>query len=84
MSRTPLIVLPGWGMSHTVFEPLFPELERRFELFPLDWHGIQDQEGFQYHVRSWITRPSFHHFSIMGWSLGSMVALETAVLYPSK
>ncbi|MFC4767660.1 alpha/beta fold hydrolase [Effusibacillus consociatus] len=83
MSRTPLLLLPGWGMPSSVWKPLLPELEHSFELLFLDWCGIDDLPGFQRHVLSVINRNSLERFSLMGWSLGSLAALQVAAMYPS-
>lgn len=63
---------------------MLPELERSFELLFVDWCGIVDLEGFQRQVLSVIHRNSLDRFSVMGWSLGSLAALQTAAMYPSR
>lgn len=84
MSRLPLIVLPGWGMPSSVWERLLPDLEDDFQPFCVEWHGVRDKDGFYRHAVSLIQRHSLERFSLMGWSMGSLVALKIAALCRSR
>lgn len=86
MKKTYLIMLPGWGMQSTVWQPLHEMLSSDFELLFVDWNDVTSTEGYKEKVIHLIgqTQINSNSFSILGWSLGSLVALELATHYSSQ
>lgn len=76
MKRTPLIMLPGWGMDKYVWMLMQNTLENFFELFYVDWRGICSVSCFKDRVVQLVTTKKMSSFSLLGWSLGSLVALD--------
>lgn len=84
MSKHDLIMIPGWGMSGAIWSPLEKELAVDFNLSPVDWTGVEAPDGFVQNALRCVPDDAGRTFSIMGWSLGSLVALTLAARYPRR
>ncbi|MBM7587895.1 pimeloyl-[acyl-carrier protein] methyl ester esterase [Bacillus pakistanensis] len=83
MSRPHLLMLPGWGMECHVFTPLIPTLSNIFQLSFLDWRGVRNENEYMKRVKNQLD--SIHGpVWLLGWSLGTLSALEIACTYPTK
>jgi pimeloyl-[acyl-carrier protein] methyl ester esterase len=83
MSRPHLLMLPGWGMESHVFSPLIQTLSKTFHLSFLDWRGVKNESEFKGRVNNKLD--SIHEpVWLLGWSLGSLPALDMASTYPNK
>lgn len=91
-SQKTLVFLHGWGVSSEIFKPLYPLLERDFQIYALDLPGfgktpiekpmaLKDYADFVYEFlkNNKIERPI-----IIGHSFGGAVATKMALLYPNK
>lgn len=85
-----LVLLHGWGMNGAVFDGIKTELSTQFRLHIIDLPGfgysvdlgIQDP-----HLAGWLdllvkALPERCH--LLGWSLGGMLAMRLASLYPQR
>lgn len=83
----PIILLHGWGMNATVFEPLRGELARNNTVYCVDLPG--------YGLSQWDATLSFEaqialiasHLptgKLLGWSMGGLYAAELAQQYPDQ
>jgi pimeloyl-[acyl-carrier protein] methyl ester esterase len=79
-----LILLPGWGMESSIWSSLEQPLSSRFQLFYVDWRGVREATDYVDRVRQLIEEKHLKSFAIMGWSLGSLVALEIASRFPTQ
>jgi pimeloyl-[acyl-carrier protein] methyl ester esterase len=84
LSKLPLILLPGWGMAALVWEPIAAGLAQHYELLLIDWYRAQTVGDFQTIVIEVIERQVAGSFAVLGWSLGSLVALELAREYRDR
>jgi pimeloyl-[acyl-carrier protein] methyl ester esterase len=84
LSKLPLILLPGWGMAATVWEPIAAGLAQQYELIFSDWYRAQTVADFKTGAVEVIEREVAGNFAVMGWSLGSLVALELAREYRDR
>ncbi len=73
-----IIMLPGWGMNINVWEPIKEDLENKFNVFYIDWSNVKSINDFKKEVITLIKNNNLDSFSILGWSLGGLVALEVA------
>lgn len=83
----PIILLHGWGMNSSVFEPLGIELAKRREVLNVDLPG--------YGASNWSSSLSFEdqagllaeqspEADLLGWSMGGLYALEMLRQNPNK
>lgn len=79
----PLVLLPGWGMSSSVWEELLPTLTRRFEVAQVDWdESVPEREWPK--VLAMLAETMGRPAIWMGWSLGGQLALDLADRYPAS
>jgi pimeloyl-[acyl-carrier protein] methyl ester esterase len=78
MPKPYLIMLPGWGMKKFIWNKLKKFLIEDFELVLVDWHEINSMDEFKKRVLDIMEKKKIRVFSLLGWSLGSLVALDIA------
>ena len=76
MSRPYLIILSGWAIKPFVWDKFIELLSQEFKVFYIDWFDIKNLNGFKEKVISVINKNKIKEFSLLGWSLGSLVALD--------
>ncbi len=79
-----LIILSGWGMDKCVWTPVDSFLSEHFELIYCDWYNVTTVEEYKIKVFSLIDENVVGHFSILGWSLGSLLAIDAACHYSDR
>lgn len=84
MKKQKLVMLPGWGMDYTVWEPVSSFLFQYFEPVFCDWHDVDTVEAFKTRVFSLIEEKIEGSFWLLGWSLGSLLAIEAACKYADR
>ncbi|MDK2810167.1 MAG: pimeloyl-[acyl-carrier protein] methyl ester esterase [Petroclostridium sp.] len=84
MEKPHLIMLPGWGMASCVWMPIQEELAKNFQILFVEWDGVHSIDGFKEKVLQLITTKQILSFSLLGWSLGSLVALDIASEYQAQ
>lgn len=84
-----LVLLHGWALNGTVFEPLLPALQQYFRITLMDLPGmgrsaVPDGD----YSLSWLAASVLKQcppiFSVLGWSLGGMVAMRMAMDQPQR
>lgn len=78
MNRPYLIMLPGWGMKNFVWNKIKEFLSKDFELIYIEWDNILSLDEFKEKVIKEIDEKQISSFSLLGWSLGSLVAQDIA------
>lgn len=81
-----LVMLHGWGMSSAVFKPFMDRLAPSCRVLAPDLCGHGNSDGgseydlkhFAADIEEWLSLVDVEDFSLFGWSLGGMVALELA------
>lgn len=76
MNKPYLIMLPGFGMNSSVWKRISEFLSKDFELIFIEWDNIDLLDGFKQKVINIIEKKQLTSFSLLGWSLGSLVAEE--------
>ncbi|MBC2580964.1 alpha/beta fold hydrolase [Clostridium sp. DJ247] len=76
MNKPYLVMLPGWGMKGFVFEKISEFLSKDFELVFVEWDTIHSIDEFKQRVLAVIEQKHLTSFSLLGWSLGSLVAQD--------
>lgn len=76
MNKPYLIMLPGWGMKSSVFEKINEFLSMNFQLISIEWDNIHSIDEFKQRVIKVIEEKQLTCFSLLGWSLGALVAQE--------
>lgn len=79
-----LILLPGWGMDSTVWNPVVDFLAEHYELISCDWYRVNLVDDYKERVFSLIDEEADEYFSLLGWSLGSILAIEAASRYKER
>ncbi len=91
MSRQKLVLLHGWGFSSEVFAKIIPPLNDDFDvqLIDLPGYGVRESEQFPtslqdvaMHVVTKINGEDGEKLSLLGWSLGGLVAQQIAIDFP--
>ena len=78
MAKPYLILLPGWSMKSFVWNKLNKLLSKDFELILIEWDNVLSLNEFKERVIKIIEQKQISTFSILGWSLGSLVAQDIA------
>ncbi|MFZ5646166.1 MAG: alpha/beta fold hydrolase [Bacillota bacterium] len=84
MSMEDLILLPGWGMEMPAWSSILKGLADVFRLHFVEWNGMRSTGCFRERVMRLADGRGMQSFSILGWSLGSLVALDIACSYPLR
>ncbi|WP_155837475.1 alpha/beta fold hydrolase [Aneurinibacillus terranovensis] len=83
MKQLHLVMLPGWRMEKAAFQPLIEPLSEVFQLLFVEWRGVKAPSDFKERVIKKIISVGEPVF-LLGWSLGSLAALEIASTYPKS
>ena len=90
---TPLVLLHGYPLDHTIWEPLLPLLENDFDLILPDLRGFGETKITQADyamadlaadVTGLLDKLSIQKAAVAGHSMGGYVALAFACLYPQR
>lgn len=82
-SGTPLGMLPGYGQNASGFEKNYPELDKHFTVYCLDYrgHGLSDLPEYGFHIerlamdaKEMIDDARLKKFYLFGHSMGNAVA----------
>ncbi|WIF95521.1 alpha/beta fold hydrolase [Caminicella sporogenes] len=73
-----LIILSGWAVHQFVWIPIYNLLKEDYEIIIIDWNDVTLLNGFKQKVITVLKERNICKFSILGWSLGSLVAIEIA------
>lgn len=88
-----LAMVHGWALHSGIWSPLLPSLSARFRTTAIDlpghgrspWHHeAASLDEFAARVVSSMEVVKGNQAWIMGWSLGGMVAMRLALLYPER
>jgi pimeloyl-[acyl-carrier protein] methyl ester esterase len=88
-SGVPLVLLPGWGFDSRVWQGVLEGLSSSFEVTLLDLPGsgfnqqVSITADFQQYVAE-ISSVIPEQSVIVGWSLGGLLAMQLAQLFPDK
>ncbi|RXE59103.1 alpha/beta hydrolase [Acetivibrio mesophilus] len=83
LEKQKLVMLPGWSMDSSVWKPVTPVLSECFQLDFCEWHGINSMEGYTKRVWKLIEKEK-GKLSLLGWSLGSLLAIDAACKYKDR
>lgn len=97
MKPANLVLVPGWGLGHAAWASLLPELCAHFCVQLVEFTGYTAQENIaEQAARLRLNEASFAQSAqmladalpensvLLGWSLGSLVALKVASLAPAR
>lgn len=84
----PLVMLHGWGMNSAVWERVVKRLSANYRLFLVDLPGMgQSRPVYPYHLHS-VAEAVAEEIpgvsTILGWSLGGLVAQQIALNQPDR
>lgn len=91
MSRQKLVLLHGWGFNSEIFTKLIPPLSDCFDvqLIDLPGYGVRENEQFPTSLQdvaadivAKIKGEDGEKLSLLGWSLGGLVAQQIAIDFP--
>ena len=82
-----LLLIHGWGISSRVWQPLAPLLAEHFNLVLVDLPGFGQSEAGDYSssvLLSQLLADMPERFSVLGFSLGGMLAVQLAEHHPER
>ena len=82
-----LLLIHGWGISSQVWQPLTPLLSQTFNITLIDLPGFGKSEQGDYSlpvVLANLLEGMPQQFSVLGFSLGGMLAVQLAKQYPER
>ncbi|WP_257350204.1 alpha/beta hydrolase [Pseudalkalibacillus decolorationis] len=83
MKKTHLVMLPGWGMEKAGFQSLTGPLSENTQLSYVEWRNVGLITDFKERVKETVL--SFKEpVYLLGWSLGSLAALDFTSEYPKQ
>jgi pimeloyl-ACP methyl ester carboxylesterase len=89
----PLVLLHGYPLDHTIWEPLLPMLENQFDLILPDLRGFGESDApktgtlmsdFAADVAGLLNRLDIQKAAVAGHSMGGYAALAFAHAYPRR
>lgn len=92
-SGVPVVLLPGWGLTHQIFEPQARGLHESYRVITLDLRGcgLSSKPEWGYtisqiaaDVAGFIDGLGLHDVVLVGWSLGGNIAAECSLTYPGR
>jgi pimeloyl-[acyl-carrier protein] methyl ester esterase len=83
MKPSTIIIFPGWGMEKAAFNPIIKSLSTICNVLCTDWRDVKELSDFRERATQLLTSTQGTVY-LIGWSLGSLVTLELASLYPNK
>lgn len=82
----PLLLIHGWGMSGKIWEVIEVELSKYYRLYIVDLPGMGLSEDMEdYSITNIVKQLNIEvpgRISILGWSLGGLIALKYYKCYP--
>ena len=83
-----LVLIHGWGMHSRIWEPIINKFSNEYTLHLVDIPGMGKSHVIDPydldHVVEAISKALPTSFDILGWSLGSLIALKMSLMYPKK
>ncbi|GIM30698.1 transporter [Clostridium polyendosporum] len=73
-----LIILSGWAVHKLAWRSILDLLEKDYEVIIVDWNSVDSLDSFKQRVITILEERDISRFSIIGWSLGSLVAIDIA------
>ncbi|MCC2617018.1 pimeloyl-ACP methyl ester esterase BioH [Aestuariibacter halophilus] len=89
-SGEPLVLLHGWGLNSGVWHPLLPRLTERYRVISIDLPGFgvnADRQPSPYALTSvghMLADAIPDGATVLGWSLGGLLAQWLAIHFPHK
>ena len=83
-----LVLIHGWGMHSGIWEPIIDRFSNQYTLHLVDIPGMGKSHVVNPydldHVTEEISKALPPSFDILGWSLGSLIAIKMSLMYPKK
>ena len=83
-----LVLIHGWGMHSGIWEPIIDRFSNQYTLHLVDIPGMGKSDAINPydldHVTEEISKALPPSFDILGWSLGSLIAIKMSLMYPKK
>jgi pimeloyl-[acyl-carrier protein] methyl ester esterase len=82
--RKNIVIFSGWAVDCFVWKPLIDTIQKHYNVLMVDWQDVLSLEGFKEKGIKTIEQLNQEPFTLIGWSLGSLVAIELAATYPKQ
>ncbi|WDV46131.1 alpha/beta hydrolase [Clostridiaceae bacterium M8S5] len=84
MHKKVLLILSGWAVDSFVWTGLVNKLAKIFKIYIISWNDVLTMDCFKNKVINIIKQNNIGSFSIIGWSLGSLVSIDIACSHLKK
>lgn len=79
-----IIILSGWAVDSFVWMPILYLLRKDFEVVIVNWNDVNSIDEFRQKVSDLINENKIDSFSVIGWSLGVLVAIDIALMHSCR
>ncbi|WP_165000363.1 8-amino-7-oxononanoate synthase [Anaerophilus nitritogenes] len=80
-SLIPILIFNGWGANKKIWEPFINNLSNLTDapIHFIDWDKGKTVEDFEYIARKSVEKFKNQEFDLIGWSMGSLLALQLEI-----
>lgn len=86
--KYPLVLIHGWGCDNRAWQPLISYLETFADVQLIELPGFGNEAALDAYTAAglvdWLAQKIRQKSWVIGWSLGGMLAVRLAVVYPQK
>nr|WP_279286937.1 alpha/beta hydrolase [Heliobacterium chlorum] len=79
-----LLLIPGWSMEKAIWSEWEIYFQRQYEIAFVDFQNCVQSADYIQYAAAMLEQYPGRIIDIAGWSLGAMVAVELAILYPKR
>lgn len=78
-----LVILSGWAVDTFVWSPLCDMLSDHYNITLIQWNDVDSFDRFKDKIIDILNEKQIGKFTLMGWSLGSLAAMDLASTHTS-
>jgi len=79
-----IVLIHGWASDKNIWQETRKYLEQKYQVYALNLAALNDLPDYCEQVSRLIEENALEQVLVAGWSLGALVALQTAIRLPAK